>query len=372
MTATPRMYDKTTVARALVKRDLRVERGGESQESSEGEKGGERQKSGEKERRGERQECRREESRVMRCEITVPVGGGVVSLTPTMKERPREAFARVGADVYRGASSAGQDKGVAQDRLRCAAPAAALAVSVEWGHAVPEQGVGKAKWAGDTAWSTTAAHQEDAGPGDDDVHSDAGGDGDGGGNAGEGRRSTTRAVTDAVGVWQGLLVPAVVGADGGRRGRAVPVLRDDAAKSRGHAGPVQWGDAGEWRGHAAPVPVDDVTKWSGCSTRAAAEVVVVLFVGALTGVWVGWGLVGVAQCCHRQLWQCEGAYEAAIRFSKPAPTSFPSFPASSMASSCSTCCRCSGVSRRCGVAVLAFFSVILCFWRWLFTLLGGG
>jgi hypothetical protein len=24
------------------------------------------------------------------------------------------------------------------------------------------------------------------------------------------------------------------------------------------------------------------------------------------------------------------------------------------------------------VAVLAFFSVILCFWRWLFTLLGGG
>ena len=119
-------------------------------------------------------------------------------------------------------------------------------------------------------------------------------------------------------------------------------------------------------------PVDDVTKWSGCSTRAAAEVVVVLFVGALTGVWVGWGLVGVAQCCHRQLWQCEGAYEAAIRFSKPAPTRFPSFPASSMASSCSICCRCSGVSRRCGVAVLAFFSVILCFWRWLFTLLGGG
>jgi hypothetical protein len=64
--------------------------------------------------------------------------------------------------------------------------------------------------------------------------------------------------------------------------------------------------------------------------------------------------------------------EAAIRFSKPAPTRFPSFPASSMASSCSVCCRCSGVSRRCDVAVLAFFSVILCFWRWLFTLLGGG
>jgi hypothetical protein len=85
--------------------------------------------------------------------------------------------------------------------------------------------------------------------------------------------------------------------------------------------------------------VDDVTKWSGCSTRAAADVVVVLFVGALqvpvTGVWAGWGLVGVAQCCHRQLWQCKGAYEAAIRFSKPAPTRFPSFPASSMASSCS-------------------------------------
>ena len=44
----------------------------------------------------------------------------------------------------------------------------------------------------------------------------------------------------------------------------------------------------------------------------------------------------------------------------------------SLASSCSICCRCSGVSRRCGVAVLVFFSVILCFWRWLFTLLGGG
>ena len=73
----------------------------------------------------------------MRCEVTVPVGGGVVSLTPTMKERPREAFARVGADVYRGASSAGKDKGVAQDRQRCAAPAATLAVSVEWGYAVP-------------------------------------------------------------------------------------------------------------------------------------------------------------------------------------------------------------------------------------------
>ena len=26
----------------------------------------------------------------------------------------------------------------------------------------------------------------------------------------------------------------------------------------------------------------------------------------------------------------------------------------------------------CSVAVFAFFSVILCFWRWLFTLLGGG
>jgi hypothetical protein len=58
--------------------------------------------------------------------------------------------------------------------------------------------------------------------------------------------------------------------------------------------------------------VDDVTKRSGCSTRAAADVVVVLFVGALTGVWAGWGLVGVAQCCHRQLWQCKGAYEAAF------------------------------------------------------------
>jgi hypothetical protein len=43
-----------------------------------------------------------------------------------------------------------------------------------------------------------------------------------------------------------------------------------------------------------------------------------------------------------------------------------------MASSCSTCCRCSGASRRCGVAVLAFFSVIFDLWRWLFTLLGGG
>ena len=53
MTATPRMYDKTTVARALVKRDLRVEKGGVRQESSGGEKGGERQKSCEKERRGE-------------------------------------------------------------------------------------------------------------------------------------------------------------------------------------------------------------------------------------------------------------------------------------------------------------------------------
>ena len=154
---------------------------------------------------------------------------------------------------------------------------------VEWGCAVPGQGDGTAKWAGDAARSTTAAHQEDAGPGDDDVHSDAGGDGDGGGNAGEGRRSTTRAVTDAVGVWQGQLVPAVVGADGERRGRAVPVLRDDAAKSRGHAGPVQWGDAGKRSGHAAPVPRDDATKSRGCSTRAAADVVVVLFVGAVSG-----------------------------------------------------------------------------------------
>jgi hypothetical protein len=84
-----------------------------------------------------------------------------------------------------------------------------------------------------------------------------------------------RAVTDVVGVWQGQLVPAVVGADGEWRGRAVPVLRDDAAKSRGHAGPVQWGDAGKRSGHAAPVPVDDVTKRSGRSTRAAADVVVV-------------------------------------------------------------------------------------------------
>ena len=29
-------------------------------------------------------------------------------------------------------------------------------------------------------------------------------------------------------------------------------------------------------------------------------------------------------------------------------------------------------SRRCGVAVSAFFSVIFNLWRWLFTLLGGG
>jgi hypothetical protein len=111
---------------------------------------------------------------------------------------------------------------------------------------------------------------------------------------------------------------------------------------------------------------------SGCSTRAAADVVVVLFVEALTGVWAGWGVVGVAQCCQSQLWQCKGTYEAAIRFSKPAPTRFPSFPASSMASSCSTCCCCSGASRRWGVAVSALFSVIFIFWRWLFTLLGGG
>jgi hypothetical protein len=36
----------------------------------------------------------------------------------------------------------------------------------------------------------------------------------------------------------------------------------------------------------------------------------------------------------------------------------------------STCCYCSGASRRWGVAVLALFSVIFIFWRWLFTLLG--
>jgi hypothetical protein len=72
--------------------------------------------------------------------------------------------------------------------------------------------------------------------------------------------------------------------------------------------------------------VDDVTKRSGCSTRAAADVVVVLFVEALTGVWAGWGVVGVAQCCHRQLWQCKGAYEAAIRFSKPAGGAWPFRP----------------------------------------------
>jgi hypothetical protein len=186
----------------------------------------------------------------------------------------------------------------------------------------------------------------------------------------------TRAVTDAVGVWQGLLVPAVVGADGERRGRAVqpvPVPRDDAAKSTSWTCAVLcMGDASKRSGHAATVPGDNLTKRSGCSTRAAADVVVVLFVGALTGVWAGWGVVGVAQCCHRQLWQCQGAYEAAIRFSKPAPTRFPYFPASSMASSCSTCCCCSGASRRCGVAVSALFSVIFNLWRWLFTLLGGG
>jgi hypothetical protein len=116
------------------------------------------------------------------------------------------------------------------------------------------------------------------------MHSDAGDDG-GGRRNGERRRSTTRAVTDAVGVWRGQLFPAVMGADGERRGHAVPVPRDDAAKSRGHAGPVLWGDAGKRSGHAAP---SLGTKRSGCSTRAAADVAVVLFVGAVLVVWAGW------------------------------------------------------------------------------------
>jgi hypothetical protein len=75
----------------------------------------------------------------------------------------------------------------------------------------------------------------------------------------------------------------------------------------------------------------------------------VLFVGALTGVWAGWGVVGVAQCCHRQLWQCQGAYEAAIRFSKPAPTRFPFLPHLQWRLLVnSTSCCCSGASRRWG------------------------
>jgi hypothetical protein len=102
------------------------------------------------------------------------------------------------------------------------------------------------------------------------------------------------------------------------------------------------------------------------TTRAVTDAV---------GVWQG-QLVGrhgyIAKCCHRQLWQCQGAYEVAIRFSKPAPTRFPSFPTSLMASSCSTRCCCSSASRKWGVAVSALFSVILISWRWLFTLLGGG
>jgi hypothetical protein len=83
--------------------------------------------------------------------------------------------------------------------------------------------------------------------------------------------------------------------------------------------------------HRATDGVQVATPCQKC--RILAGSLVVLFVGALTGVWAGWGVVGVAQCCHRQLWQWQGAYKAAIRFSKPAPTRFPYFPASSMASS---------------------------------------
>ena len=98
------------------------------------------------------------------------------------------------ADVYRSASGAGKDKGDAQDRQRCAAPAATLAGSVEWGCALTGQGDGKAKRAGDAAWTATAAHQEDAGPGEGDVHSDAGDDGGGGRNAGKRRREETKRI----------------------------------------------------------------------------------------------------------------------------------------------------------------------------------
>jgi hypothetical protein len=127
------------------------------------------------------------ESRGVRCESIVPVGGGVVSLTPTVKERLREASARVDAeaDAHRGAGGAGDDKGDAQDRQRRAAPEASLAGSVKWGCAVPGQGNGKAKRAGDAAWAATSTHKEDAGPGEGDVHSDAGDDGGGRRNAGE-------------------------------------------------------------------------------------------------------------------------------------------------------------------------------------------
>jgi hypothetical protein len=45
-----------------------------------------------------------------------------------------------------------------------------------------------------------------------------------------------------------------------------------------------------------------------CAAVNVMDVVVVLFVGALTGVWSVWDrdVVSVAQCCHRQLWQCKG------------------------------------------------------------------
>jgi hypothetical protein len=87
----------------------------------------------------------------------------------------------------------------------------------------------------------------------------------------ERRRSTTQAVPDAVGAWRELLVPAVVGTDGERRGRAVPVPEDDAAKRSGSF---------------------------TCATAAVMDVVVVLFVGAVLGVWSVLDVVGVAQCCQ--------------------------------------------------------------------------
>jgi hypothetical protein len=62
-----------------------------------------------------------------------------------------------------------------------------------------------------------------------------------------------------------------------------------------------------------------------------------LFVGALMGVWAGWGVVGVAQCGHSFLETSTHAFSIFFSGTCTSP----------MASSCSTCCCCSGASRRC-------------------------
>jgi hypothetical protein len=80
---------------------------------------------------------------------------------------------------------------------------------------------------------------------------------------------------------------------------------------------------------------------------AAAEVfvVVVRFMGPLMGgLWV-WEVVGVTQCCHRQMWQCEGRDSPPLLDTSLVITcgTFVS-SATPSASTCSArCCGCPGL-----------------------------